>query len=1662
MILYIVFLVCCETVRGAWSKLQPCEVETGQTNIILDIEESRGSSVNQKTTPPELPIYGDLVSEISLDLVFPKGNRMFVLVDKSLQLIKPLDRDEENLSHIIFQVSCTIKATNRKRNIPIIVRVSDINDNPPMFQNAPYEATVPESTPMGTTIFTNILAQDIDAGVNGLVEYFIVEGTKNVTDDKVTEADGYGTFSINFPHQGQVTLSKSLDYERIQRYYLTILASDRARNVSERLTATTTLTINIEDSDDMDPSFIYRGCILLDGACINPEYTAAVPAGSLQGVLSVLPEKIQAIDLDTISSPIRYSFQSGMPSNYADFFEIDAQTGVLKQIRSVDTSVTKKFEIVIKAEEVSQAKRFTTAKLTISVKPTDSNPPVISSTSSQGFVDENSPVGTKVLDAQGKPLRLTTSDADFSDDDPKPDYVYEFTTPYFDVSPDGSVFVNEENLDRDPPNPGQYRFQVVSREKTTNAASAPLSLTVTLRDVNDNPPKLPMIPPVAITAGDETRLVTKVTATDNDQGENAVVTYSIYHVSNNGLNKFTIDDKTGVIETRGKLSAGEQYSITVQATDIGNLHSQAIVEVSVTPGPNTKPPRFVKPVYNVQVSEGADINATIVVVKAEDPENDPVKYTIMSGNDLRQFSVASDTGVISVIRKLDREDLTRYQIILRSEDNGGLSSTATVNIRVTDINDNNPEFDEDHLPYRFKVEEGKANAIVGVVHATDADEGINADITYSLPSDIPFKINSKSGEIRTMSPLDYETVKEYKFVVTAKDGAPDSRLGTASVSVQVLDISDEIPIFPEEEINVRVSENVPDFTIATVKATDPDTIPEITYHLRQGPSELFRVDPKTGQVKTIRGLDYEKEKSHELVIGTLENKGSEPGDFVRIYVTVDDVNDIPPVFVSVPEPITVNDDQAIGTIVASMPAIDGDGTAPGNVVRYEIVGRGKALKYFSVDPDTGVIRLRDELNKDDDTEYQVDVKAFDLGEPQLSSVSGLMVFVRHLLNDGQSGTEYEARVESGNFHFDPSDNELGLAFSEDSYIAHVPETTASNSTVKIIQIVNSKKASKASPGFKCDIIKGNIQGQFKAIVENHACVIGLNKQLDYENKSLHDLDVKLSSAKYFVNPRKSVTKLKIIVQDENDNSPAFVIPKYSTETYHKNTYYGVVSADAELDTPVLHIRATDKDSGKFGMIKYRISKAEVNSIDYDEDAVSHFAISEDTGMLRLQRSAKSLKNSPVIFSVEALDNDGQTDSRFNTVSARIVINIISDINRMSLVFSDASPKDIRGHSKELEELFSERTSGLIAGIERFSNRKTLNENGTVEENPRATDVWFYVIDPKTETILSRNATEVVEQFMDTEAQSELSFAASGIAKATAQGIYAPIEVRKHIHKVRTAIVVDNDVFPFALIAVSLVILILGTVGIVYICISWSRYKNFKQRMRQFPTPPNPMRYDPVIIGSQNGDASTASLKEYETQVLAMAVSADAEDDPRMDFSNKNHAFTLDNVSYITHKDNSPSHSETTTMAITTLQRNNNNNLNNHMMSGNNRQNTLNRVLEINRNNANPMINNTGTLTLGRIKSDRNTYNNGFDVNSISRNNLTQNNTLGRNFHNRHPKDVMPVTNPFFKHRQYGSQHVNHPSATNENVTFANKDYNPLGFAYLNDLDRSDVETTTEL
>ncbi|XP_026686099.1 cadherin-99C-like [Diaphorina citri] len=76
-----------------------------------------------------------------------------------------------------------------------------------------------------------------------------------------------------------------------------------------------------------------------------------------------------------------------------------------------------------------------------------------------------------------------------------------------------------------------------------------------------------------------------------------------------------------------------------------------------------------------------------------------------------------------------------------------------------------------------------------------------------------------------------------------------------------------------------------------------------------------------------------------------------------------------------PRPLTLDDDTPLGNKITSLIATDADGTSPGNKVRYELIGKGKSMRYFQIDPDMGTLTLRDDLRKEQDNEYQVKARS---------------------------------------------------------------------------------------------------------------------------------------------------------------------------------------------------------------------------------------------------------------------------------------------------------------------------------------------------------------------------------------------------------------------------------------------------------------------------------------------------------------------------------------------------------------------------------------------------------------------------------------------------------------------------------------------------------------
>nr|6BXU_A Chain A, Protocadherin-15 [Mus musculus]6BXU_B Chain B, Protocadherin-15 [Mus musculus] len=314
-----------------------------------------------------------------------------------------------------------------------------------------------------------------------------------------------------------------------------------------------------------------------------------------------------------------------------------------------------------------------------------------------------------------------------------------------------------------------------------------------MASANDNTPTFPEISYdvyvyTDMSPGDS---VIQLTAVDADEGSNGEISYEILV---GGKGDFVINKTTGLVSIAPgvELIVGQTYALTVQASDNAppaeRRHSICTVYTEVLPPNNQSPPRFPQLMYSLEVSEAMRIGAILLNLQATDREGDPITYAIENGDPQRVFNLSETTGILSLGKALDRESTDRYILIVTASDGRpDGTSTATVNIVVTDVNDNAPVFDP-YLPRNLSVVEEEANAFVGQVRATDPDAGINGQVHYSLGNfNNLFRITS-NGSIYTAVKLNREARDHYELVVVATDGAVHPRHSTLTLYIKVLDI----------------------------------------------------------------------------------------------------------------------------------------------------------------------------------------------------------------------------------------------------------------------------------------------------------------------------------------------------------------------------------------------------------------------------------------------------------------------------------------------------------------------------------------------------------------------------------------------------------------------------------------------------------------------------------------------------------------------------------------------------------------------------------------------------------------------------------------------------------------------------------------------------------
>uniref|UniRef100_A0A671W1N5 Cadherin 2, type 1, N-cadherin (neuronal) n=1 Tax=Sparus aurata TaxID=8175 RepID=A0A671W1N5_SPAAU len=401
-----------------------------------------------------------------------------------------------------------------------------------------------------------------------------------------------------------------------------------------------------------------------------------------------------------------------------------------------------------------------------------------------------------------------------------------------------------------------------------------------------------VIPPINVPENSRGQFPEDLVRIRSDRDKNRMLRYSVTGPGAdqppNGI--FIINPISGQLSVTKPLDREHisNFHLRAHAVDLnGNQVENPIDIVINVIDQNDNRPEFTHTIFNGSVPEGSKPGSfvmTVTAVDKDDPKtaNGMLRYKILSQNPQSPssniFTINNKTGdIITVAAGLDREKVTQYTLIIQATDmegnpTYGLSNTATTIIRITDVNDNPPEFTTD--TFFGEVHENRVNVIVANLTVTDKDQPHTQAwsavyrITAGDPTgrfSIPTDPTSNEGLLTVVKPIDYELTRSFMLTVEAENevalarGIHLPRQSTATISVQILDIN-ESPEFSPSPKSIKLEEGLTARSrLTTFTAQDPDRSMRQTvrYSKMYDPANWLEIDPVNGQISTIAILDRE-------------------------------------------------------------------------------------------------------------------------------------------------------------------------------------------------------------------------------------------------------------------------------------------------------------------------------------------------------------------------------------------------------------------------------------------------------------------------------------------------------------------------------------------------------------------------------------------------------------------------------------------------------------------------------------------------------------------------------------------------------------------------------------------------------------------------------------
>ena len=894
----------------------------------------------------------------------------------------PLNKQARN------RYTLTIKARDKTGlgddTATVEVSVIDVTDLIPKFSKDKYSFTIPEDLgSQSNNVGSNIGSVRATANNGAQISYTLVSG----------DADQIFTLDSS---TGWLKRNKRIDREVYPVFELKIYAT------AGDLFGSTIVEVQIDDLNDNAP--------LLDAPVIEIEIPEDAPVGHYV-------TRIKATDSDAPGPNSRLTFSLQRDPN--NIFGIESDTGLLylnKPVKVLEASIIQldQFEVVVmdNGNPVFSAKQ----EVRVKIQDVNNHTPKFSQSTFEMSLSESTEVNTMIqkfeaqdddLGNNGKVIyNITRGNADKA----------------FGVFPNGIFYVAKE-LDRETTD--LYKLTLLATDKGLEPRSSECNITIHITDQNDNKPIF--VNATYILTVFENKppgtFVGYVKAMDIDMGRNAELSY---YLLENQMD-FKIDSQTGEITTLRSLDRESLfnvgYTLTFDAIVKDNGHERlqdiATVRVDVL-DENDSPPEFRERIYKAYVFENAAILSNVTVVKAVDPDdgiNSIVTYDIVDGNKDGRFMIDPTTGQITVKGMLDRETEDFYELTIVATDSGKVvkhNATVTVQIFIKDVNDNIPLFAQTSLDVKLK-EDASPGKEVAYFMASDIDLGVNGEITYSLhgrDNDGTFGIDSHTGKIYLLKPLDYQKKQIYRLNVSATDNGIPPLPNSVAFYIHVEDVNDHAPVFLNTPYVFSIAEHASG-SINHVLAEDADFDKngevqfEIAY--QNPPGDNFKIVKSTGQLYIDKQVDREETPMFKLTV-VATDQAEDPAKRLStqtiVTIMVDDINDNSPEVVSfkaIKVPLSTPKNEFITTIKAK----DLDANQNGQISLQLNQNSGNK---FGLESNSGRFYLSQSLGLTP-VKYNLEIKASDYGQPsQRSTLFGVTVIVI----DDNEGPVFQGAPYSGN------------------------------------------------------------------------------------------------------------------------------------------------------------------------------------------------------------------------------------------------------------------------------------------------------------------------------------------------------------------------------------------------------------------------------------------------------------------------------------------------------------------------------------------------------------------------------------------------------------------------------------------------------------------------